>query len=350
MRERPRRKGVAPAGGAIARSQTAVRARRGCAPTGEPRHVSPIPGWRGRRFGQCAWLVPVVAIAALLAANPVMAAGTGTAGVPAVSIGVGPAQSSGQVATSVEILLALTILSLAPAVLLLMTSFTRIVVVLSFARNALGSGQLPPNQVLIGLALFLTLFVMAPTVQAIYTNAWQPFQAGSVDLPTALQRAEDPLRAFMLRQTRPADLALFEDLQKQRGPAGSTATGIPTSSTSIAGSSTATPRGPSHPATPSVATGQAPPSGAVAASSQATVPLVVIVPAFVISELRIAFEMGFVLFIPFVIIDLVVASTLMAMGMVMLPPMLISLPFKILLFVLVDGWSLLAQSLVQSFR
>jgi flagellar biosynthetic protein FliP len=251
----------------------------------------------------------------LLLAGPAAAAAApaGGTGIPAVTIGVGAAQGPGQVATTVEILLGLTVLSLAPAVLLLMTSFTRIVVVLGFARTALGSGQLPPNQILVGLALFLTLFVMAPTFSQIYTTAWQPYQAGTIDLPTALERAQEPLRAFMLRQTRPADLQLFEDLQRRA----SGGTGAPSG-------------------------GQA---GAAAA-----VPLQVLVPAFVISELRVAFEMGFVLFVPFVVIDLVVASTLMAMGMVMLPPMLISLPFKILLFVLVDGWRLLAQSLVQSFR
>ncbi len=290
------------------------------------------------------WLAPAVAGTLLLAPGSAWAAAS-AAGVPAVSIAVGPSQSSGQVATSVEILLALTVLSLAPAVLLLMTSFTRIVVVLGFARNALGSGQLPPNQVLVGLALFLTLFVMAPTVQAIYSEAWQPFQQGDIDLSTALQRAEDPLSAFMLRQTRPADLTLFENLQKQRyGSAAGTSAESPGGAAAGTVAATSAPTPPAAPALPK------PSGGAGAVPTSSSIPLTVLVPAFVISELRIAFEMGFVLFVPFVIIDMVVASTLMAMGMVMLPPMLISLPFKILLFVLVDGWSLLAQSLVQSFR
>ncbi len=313
--------------------------------------------WPARRLlaGGCGALV-------LALPGLVHAASPATASFPAISIGVGPAQSGSQVSSGVEILLALTVLSLAPAVLLLMTSFTRIVVVLSFARNALGSGQLPPNQVLIGLALFLTLFVMSPTISAIYTNAWQPFQQGTIDLPTALQRGEDPLRAFMLKQTRPADLNLFLGLQKQRAgvPAGTAAaagSGLASGASSTtgangaaaAGSGTPASGGPASPSASATSATGAGTSGAATAAEQ-TVPLQVLVPAFVISELRIAFEMGFVLFVPFVIIDLVVASTLMAMGMVMLPPMLISLPFKILLFVLVDGWSLLAQSLVQSFH
>ncbi len=230
--------------------------------------------------------------------------------VPAVTVSVGSPSSPTQMATGLEILLALTVLSLAPAVLLLMTSFTRIVVVLGFARTALGSQQLPPTQVLVGLALFLTAFVMAPTISKVYASAWQPYQAGTLTLPQALAAARTPVEDFMLRQTRTSDLALFTSLQARQDGA--------------------------------------PPRAGTGAASEP--PLQVAVPAFVISELRTAFEMGFVLFIPFVIIDLVVASTLMAMGMVMLPPMLVSLPFKILLFVLVDGWSLLVQSLVLSFH
>jgi flagellar biosynthetic protein FliP len=255
------------------------------------------------------------AFLALLALPAAATAATAQGGlaVPAVNISVGPAGSPGQVTSSLQILLFLTVLSLAPAVLLLMTSFTRIVVVLSFARTALGSASLPPNQVLIGLALFLTLFVMAPTIGQIYASAYRPYQQGTITLAAALQQAEVPLKSFMERQTAPADLTLFENMQKGR-PGASLA--------------------PPVPATPAAAG----PS------------LVVLIPAFVVSELRVAFEMGFLLYVPFVIIDLVVASTLMAMGMIMLPPTLISLPFKILLFVLVDGWSLLAQSLVTSFH
>lgn len=280
-----------------------------------------------RRLGVA---VPTLLVVLVGAAGAAAAAAAPT--VPAVTVGLGTAQTPAQVSSSVQILLALTVLSLAPAVLLLMTSFTRIVVVLSFARSALGTGQLPPNQILIGLALFLTLFVMGPTIQQIYTSAWQPYQAGTIDLTTALQRGEAPLQVFMLRQTRGADLTLFQDLDKHVQ--------------ADAGSSTDTAAHPPASNLPAPAAAPAaPPAGPAAA-----VPLNILVPAFVVSELRTAFEMGFVLFVPFVIIDLVVGSTLMAMGMVMLPPMLISLPFKVLLFVLVDGWALLVQSLVLSFR
>ncbi len=296
---------------------------------------------------------------ALAAALPALAAPAGwvlAAGaapmVPAVTIGVGAAHSPAQVATSVQILLVLTVLSLAPAVLLLMTSFTRIVIVLSFARSALGTGQIPPNQILVGLALFLTLFVMSPTIQQIYRSAWQPYQAGQIALPAALRRAETPLRAFMLRQTRTADLRLFEDMQRHLAAQGASATRVAGSAASPGAPVPAVPAAvPAVPA-PGAATGTGSAAAAATGTAGATAPvgLTVLVPAFVVSELRTAFEMGFVLFIPFVIIDLVVGSTLMAMGMIMLPPMLVSLPFKVLLFVLVDGWTLLVQSLVLSFH
>ena len=294
---------------------------------------------------------------ALAAALPALAAPAGwvlAAGaapmVPAVTIGVGAAHSPAQVATSVQILLVLTVLSLAPAVLLLMTSFTRIVIVLSFARSALGTGQIPPNQILVGLALFLTLFVMSPTIQQIYRSAWQPYQAGQIALPAALRRAETPLRAFMLRQTRTADLRLFEDMQRHLAAQGASATRVAGSAASPGAPVPAVPAPGAAGAATGTGTGTA--AGAATGTAGATAPvgLTVLVPAFVVSELRTAFEMGFVLFIPFVIIDLVVGSTLMAMGMIMLPPMLVSLPFKVLLFVLVDGWTLLVQSLVLSFH
>ncbi len=247
-------------------------------------------------------------------------AATASTTLPSITVGLNGASGPQQVSTSLEILLALTVLSLAPSVLLLMTSFTRIVVVLAFARSALGSSQLPPNQVLVGLALFLTAFVMTPTIQQIYTTAWRPYAAGTMTLPQALGAAEQPLEAFMLRQTRTADINLFQSLEQREQAA---------------------------------ASGKALPAAAVPAATgtaTATPPLQILLPAFVISELRTAFEMGFLLFVPFMVIDLVVASTLMAMGMVMLPPMLVSLPFKILLFVLVNGWALLVQSLVLSFH
>ncbi len=221
---------------------------------------------------------------------------------PSLQVGFAPTGTPAQVASGVQILLLLTVLALAPAVLILMTSFTRIVVVLSFVRDGLATNQVPPNQVLVGLALLLTLFVMAPSFDQINRQAWQPFQAGQITQTVALERAVLPLRQFMLRQTRQTDLAMFVRLSHQ------------------------TPKTP------------------------ADVSLTTLVPAFVISELRTAFEIGFVLFIPFMVIDMVVASTLMSMGMLMLPPMMVSLPFKILLFVLVDGWHLVVRSLILSFH
>ena len=274
--------------------------------------------------------VPLWSLTAALGLAALPGTAVAATPVPALSIGVGAAHGPAQVAVSVQILLALTVLSLAPAILLLMTSFTRIVVVLSFARSALATGTLPPNQILVGLALFLTLFVMAPTFRQIYTQAWQPYQAGRLKLPVALARAEEPLRTFMLRQTAPADLKMFEQLRRREAQAASGGT--------AAGGGTAA-------ATAAVRGGSTP-----AGTAGAVVPLTELVPAFVVGELRIAFEMGFVLYVPFVIIDLVVSSTLMAMGMLMLPPTLISTPFKVLLFVLVNGWTLLAQSLVLSFH
>lgn len=239
----------------------------------------------------------------LLAAVPALAQAQTQLPVPQVQIGVGQAQNPGQVAASLQILGLLTVLSLAPAILVMMTSFTRIIVVLSFLRNALATGQMPPNQVLIGLALFLTFFVMAPVYNQIYQQAWLPYQQGTITQAQAIQTASAPLRDFMLRQTREKDLALFVEFAGQPQP-------------------------------------QAPDR----------LPMSVVIPSFIISELKTAFEMGFVLFIPFLIIDMVVASALMSMGMLMLPPMMISLPFKVLLFVMVDGWNLIVRSLVMSFR
>ena len=208
-----------------------------------------------------------------------------------------------QTTTSVQLFLLFTILSLAPAILVLMTSFTRIVIVLSFVRNALGTQQLPPNQVIVGLAIFLTFFVMAPTWHQVKTNAIDPLVNQKITQQEALKQAEAPLRTFMLKQTREKDLALFVNLAKIERP-----------------------------------------------KTYRDIPTYVLIPSFIVSELRVAFQMGFAIFIPFLIIDMIVSSTLMSMGMMMLPPMMISLPFKILLFVLVDGWHLVVQSLVTSFR
>ncbi len=201
----------------------------------------------------------------------------------------------------VQLVLLLTVLSLAPSVLIMMTSFVRIVVVLSLLRTAIGVQQSPPNPVIISLALFLTAFVMAPTFSAAYAQGVKPFMDNEMTVEEAFPRAVAPVKEFMLSQTREKDLALFFDLAK------------------------ATPETP-----------------------EAT-PLHIAIPAFIISELRRAFEIGFLIFIPFLIIDMVIASILMAMGMLMLPPIVISLPFKLIFFVLIDGWRLIAGSLVQSF-
>ncbi len=202
----------------------------------------------------------------------------------------------------IQIIILLTILSLAPAILIMMTSFTRIIVVLSFLRQALGTQQAPPNQVLISLSLFLTMFIMSPILTKINTEALQPYIADEITQQEALRRSAAPLRAFMLKQVREKDLSLFVDITKM---------GRPKNSDDI----------PTH----------------------------VIIPAFMISELRIAFQIGFLVFLPFLIIDIVVGSVLMAMGMMMLPPVMVSLPFKLILFVLADGWYLIVGSLVKSF-
>ncbi|HEY8495578.1 MAG TPA: flagellar type III secretion system pore protein FliP [Limnochordales bacterium] len=222
---------------------------------------------------------------------------------PRIELGVASAEGPADVALTLQIVALLTVLTLAPAILVMLTSFTRIVVVLSFVRSALALQQMPPNQVIIGLALFLTFFTMAPTWQAVYEQGVQPYLAGQLSEAEAFQQAMGPLREFMLQHTRERDLELFVELSG--GPRPVTEDDLPT-----------------H----------------------------VIIPAFVISELRTAFQLGFILFIPFLVIDMVVASTLMSMGMLMLPPVMISLPFKVLLFVMVDGWHLITRSLLVSFQ
>lgn len=206
------------------------------------------------------------------------------------------------VATSVKLLLLLTVLSLAPGILILMTSFTRIIIVLSFTRTALATNQTPPNQVLIGLALFLTFFIMAPTFQQVNEEALQPLFNEEIGLEEAYTRASVPFKEFMAKHTRHEDLELFLQYNQAERP-----------------------------------------------QTIEEIPLTILVPAFALSELKTAFQMGFMIFIPFIVIDMVIASVLMSMGMMMLPPVMISLPFKILLFVLVDGWYLVIKSLLQSF-
>jgi flagellar biosynthetic protein FliP len=210
--------------------------------------------------------------------------------------------NDGEVTTTLQILALITVLSLAPSILIMCTSFTRIIIVLGFVRNALGTPSMPPNQVLVGIALFLSLFVMAPTFTQINDQALQPLLDHKINEETALKRAEAPIRDFMFKQVDQKDLSLFTELSKSKRPA-----------------------------------------------TRADVPTRVLIPAFVLSELKTAFEIGFLILIPFLVIDMVVASTVLSMGMVMLPPVVISLPFNILLFVLVDGWHLVSESLVRGF-
>lgn len=223
--------------------------------------------------------------------------------IPSINIGVDEAQGPQEVTSSLQILLLLTILSLAPAILIMMTSFTRIIIVLSFIRNAIATQQTPPTQVLIGLALFLTFFIMTPVATNINENALQPYLNEEISQEVAFTNAMEPIREFMFRQTREQDLALF----------------IEVGNINVEG-------------------------------SLDEVPSTVLIPAFIISELKTAFQIGFILFLPFLVIDMVVASTLMSMGMMMLPPAMISLPFKLLLFVMVDGWNIIIRSLVLGFR
>lgn len=221
---------------------------------------------------------------------------------PSLSLSFSQSQKPQDVVSILRIVIMLTVLSLAPAILIMMTSFTRIVVVLSFLRQALGTQQMPPNQLIVGLALFLSFFVMAPTWKNISSNALEPYLSEKIDQSTAYTRAEAPLREFMFNQTREKDLELFLALSKEAKP-----------------------------------------------QTRADVPTYVLIPSFVISELKTAFQIGFMIYLPFLVLDMVVASVLMAMGMMMLPPAVISLPFKLLLFVLVDGWELIIGSLVKSF-
>ena len=225
------------------------------------------------------------------------------AGIPALRLGVTGASGPQDVSLTLQILFLLTVLTLAPAILMLTTSFTRIIIVLGFLRQALGTQQIPPNQVLLGLALFLTFFNMNPIFSQINSQALQPYLKGELKQDAALTKALDPMRNFMFRQTRQKDLALFVYLSKSPRP-----------------------------------------------SSPEDVPTLVLIPAFVLSELKTAFQMGFIIYIPFLIVDMVVASTLMSMGMLMLPPVTISLPFKILLFVMIDGWHLIVRALMMSFN
>lgn len=246
----------------------------------------------------------VIALAGALAgATFAEAAGSGPGGLGGITVTAQSPDGASRLSVPIQILLLLTVLSIVPGLFIMTTCFARIVIVLSFVRHALGTQQMPPNQLILSLALFLTVFMMGPVWSEVKRDAIDPWQREEITQVEALHRAEKPVRAFMLKQTREKDLALFVGLLKGRRP-----------------------------------------------DSVEEVPTTAIIPSFMLSELRTAFQMGFVLYLPFLVIDIVVASVLMSMGMLMLPPVLISLPFKVLLFVLVDGWYLIVRSLVVAFR
>lgn len=226
-----------------------------------------------------------------------------TQALPKLTVGLDAAENPSDVAVTLQIILLMTVLSLVPAIIIMMTSFTRIAIVFSFLRQGLATQQSPPTQVLLGLALFLTIFIMAPVGKDINDNAVQPYLKGEIPQREALDNASRPLKNFMLKQTREKDLMLFVDMSKMEQP-----------------------------------------------NSAEDLPLQVIIPSFMISEIRIAFQIGFLIYVPLLVLDMVIASVLMSMGMMMLPPMMISLPFKLILFVLVDGWNLLVGSLVAGFH
>ncbi len=242
------------------------------------------------------WVLPAFAVAQTAPTAP-------TVPVPNINIGLGQTNNPQQVVGALQILLLLTVLTLAPTLLVMVTSFTRIIVVLSFVRTAMGTQSTPPNQVLVGLALLLTFFVMNPVIKQINNDAVQPYVQKKISQSVALDRAAQPLRTFMFKQTREKDIQLFYSISKEPRPA-----------------------------------------------SQKDVPTYLLVPAFVLSELKTAFEIGFAVYIPFIIIDMVTASILLSMGMMMIPPVIISLPFKVLIFILVDGWDLIVSALFQSFH
>ena len=223
--------------------------------------------------------------------------------IPNVNVEVGTADNPEQVASTLQVFAILTLATIAPGILMMTTSFVRIVVIIGFLRNALATQNVPPNQVIISLAMFLTFYIMAPYWSQANDNGLQPYLAGQISQEEAITNALEPMREFMFRQTREADLALFVNLSDAERP-----------------------------------------------ESQEDVSTFVLIPAFMISELKTAFQIGFMLYVPFIVIDMIVATTLMSMGMMMLPPVMISLPFKILLFVMIDGWHLLIRSIIVSFR
>ncbi|MCX7984347.1 MAG: flagellar type III secretion system pore protein FliP [Bacteroidetes bacterium] len=249
------------------------------------------------------WFVSIIVLVALLLCASVVQAQQTPLPLPKVSIEVGKSTSPQEVAVTLQILFLMTILSLAPALLILTTSFTRIVIVLHFVKQAMGTPQMPPSQVLVGLALFLTFFIMAPAWNRVYTDALSPYMNNKITAQQAYEKGIQPIREFMFKHTREEDLALFMQMAQIKKP-----------------------------------------------ETRADLPTYILIPAFALSELRAGFQIGFLIFIPFLIIDLMVASILMSLGMMMLPPVMISLPFKILLFVLVDGWHLVVYSVLTSYQ
>lgn len=223
--------------------------------------------------------------------------------IPSVNVEIGTAENPEQVSATLQVIAVLTLATIAPAILMMTTSFVRIVVIIGFLRNALATQNVPPNQVIVSLAMFLTFYIMAPYWSQANDNGLQPYLAGQISQEEAITNVLEPMREFMFRQTRESDLALFVNLADAERP-----------------------------------------------ESQEDVSTVVLIPAFMISELKTAFQIGFMLYVPFIVIDMIVATTLMSMGMMMLPPVMISLPFKILLFVMIDGWHLLIRSIIVSFR
>lgn len=245
------------------------------------------------------WVLPALAIAQSAPNAPT----SPNVPVPNINLSLGQTNNPQQVVGALQVLLLLTVLTLAPTLLVMTTSFTRIIVVLSFVRTAMGTQQTPPNQVLVGLALLLTFFVMNPVIHQINDNAVQPYLQKKISQSVALDRAAQPLRTFMFKQTREKDIQLFYSISKEPRP-----------------------------------------------NAQKDVPTYLLVPAFVLSELKTAFEIGFAIYIPFIIVDMVTAAILLSMGMMMIPPIIISLPFKVLIFILVDGWDLVVSALFQSFH
>lgn len=257
-----------------------------------------IPGVVKNMRRTAGWIVGILVLAV-----PYVAWAQATVPFPKITFGIDAAKDPQEVAVSLQILLLMTVLSLAPSILAMMTSFTRIMVVLLFLRQAMGTHQMPPNQILAGLALFLTLFTMSPVIDQINVNAFQPYLNKEISLADAYHEAMDPLRRFMFAQTREKDIALFVNVGGGERP-----------------------------------------------KSRDEVPNKILIPAFMISEAKTAFQIGFLIYMPFLVIDMVVSSILLSMGMMFLPPVLVSLPFKLMLFVLVDGWNLIITSLVKGIH